>query len=261
MLAAGGRGRRSAPPAIQLAWPVGSSCSRTSSASLCGFFSPSAAMLRALPAQPLLSLLFPGPAAQLLDLRQLEHELDRAGQQRYCRLRLPWARCPAAAAAAPRLAVLQSSLGSWLATLYGHSHECVILVQHAVAGGDAFGGFSVPGCQARPGVSHQESPTGVVAAWQWGRNTFTAVTAEGPDGAPTCLVQQGILPALDPRQQGGRPEDICRQPTGDDSCLVLAGLACQGCAVRGRCLRAARRLQLAVFLYADSNAADRLVVA
>lgn len=67
-------------------------------------------MLPSLPAQPLLSLLFPDPGGQPIDLARLEQRLQAAGQLRYARL--PWVPGGGGAAAAPQLAVLHSSFSS-----------------------------------------------------------------------------------------------------------------------------------------------------
>ncbi len=150
-------------------------------------------MLPAPPARPFLSLLFPDPAGDLIDLQQLQQQLERAGQLRYARLRLPWVRSDDGSGA-PQLAVVQGSSGSWIASLVPEGAGHPVVVQHAVTGRDPQG-WRAPQTAPAPPPGSVPLPDGIVAAWQLGNCAFVAtVTGEGGN-LGTRMYEKQIFPA------------------------------------------------------------------
>lgn len=154
---------------------------------------PLGAMLPALPSRPFLSLLFPEPAGDLIDLQLLQQQLERAGQLRYARLRLPWVRGDDSSGA-PQLAVVQGSSGSWIASLVPEGAGHPVVLQHAVTGRDPQG-WRLPRTTPAPPPGSVPLPDGIVAAWQLGNCAFVAtVTGEGGN-AGTHMYEKQIFPA------------------------------------------------------------------
>ena len=176
--------------------------------------------LAALPAQPLLGLLFPAQAGDLLDLQSLADRLESAGQLRYARLphfpcgggsELPvfeWMR------AAPQQAVLQGGGATWVVGI--HEHE----TSNGLGGKR---GFTAQQLAPRSGAAHAAgSPSlfdwqcqlgGIAAAWQQGRHAYLLV----PDNIPTRIAFMRLhLPPV----PAGSPACEVVQTMGEAHCAA-----------------------------------------